>query len=142
MPGIILPNCYVSASRARYNANLKQTGKPQPNINRVRGSISPMIGTDYMMLTGAPEPALKVDHMIIVSADTDIVTGDIITEILDLDGVTPWIGAGPISDPSSPYYKNVVWHVRHHRVQAPRILPYRILFVEQVIIGGTASATA
>lgn len=131
---ILIPNVIIDVSRSRYSKNTGISGKPQPNIYKVRGNLSSMMASDYIALAGAPEPALKASYIILVDSGTDIVDGDLISMIYNLDAKTKWNGFGPgIGEPG---YGGTTWWVRYHREDSPALMPYRSLFVERVVTAG------
>ena len=76
---ILLPNVVVEVNRSRYLKNSGQTSKPQPYLSGVMGNLAPMTSTDYMLLSTAPEPALRSNYVLSVDTGTDIITGDVIS---------------------------------------------------------------
>lgn len=138
MPGIILlPNVLVDVSRSRYMQNTGQTGLPQPNMTSVMGNISSMTMADYALLANAPEPAMRSNYFLIVPSGTDITTGDAITRIMLMDGVTPWNGAGPLAQ-GQVGYGGTVWWVRFYQESSPGFLAYRALYLERLQTTGPA----
>ncbi|MGZ6281720.1 MAG: hypothetical protein ACXWQ5_00235 [Ktedonobacterales bacterium] len=131
---ILLPNVLMDISRARYNKNTGVTGSPQPSMYAVPGNLSSMMTSDYAALAGAPEPALRASYIILVETGTDIVDGDFISMIYQVDGKTPWPGFGPPL--GAPGYGGISWWVRFHREESPMILPYRALYVERIVTQG------
>lgn len=130
-----MPNVRVDVARSRYNATSKTTGAPtNPNLTGVLGNMNPMLATDYAMLSTAPEPALRSNWFLMVESGTDIVAGDVVTNITLLDGVTPWAGSGIIA--GQPGALNVVWWVRYWQESAPGILAYRSIYLERTQVGG------
>lgn len=134
---ILLPNVVVEVTRSRYQKNTGITALPQINLTGISGNLSPMTMSDYTMLSQAPEPAMRSNYLLLVPTRTDIITGDAITKIFELDGVTPWAGAGP-QEPGQIGYGNVLWWVRFYAESAPRLLPYRSIYLERVQVGGPA----
>lgn len=134
---ILLPNAVVEVSRSRYIKNNANTGLPQPNLTGVRGNLSPMTMSDYTLLSQAPEPAMRANYLLLVPSGTDIITGDCVTNIFELDGVTQWAGAGPMT-PGQVGYGNVIWWVRYYSESAPGFLKYRSVYLERVQVGGPA----
>lgn len=134
---VLLSNVVVEVSRSRYIKNASQTGLPQPNLFGVKGNLSPMTMSDYTLLSQAPEPAMRSNYLLIVPTGTDIITGDCITKIFKLDGVTPWVGAGPL-EPGQVGYGNIVWWVRFYAESAPGFLSYRNVYLERLQVGGPA----
>lgn len=134
---LLLPNVLVDVSRSRYNSNSGQTGLPQPTLSAITGNISPMTMADYATLSSAPEPALRANYFLMVPTGTDIITGDAITKITLLDGVTPWSGAGPLT-PGQIGYGGVVWWVRFYQESSPGFLAYRCVYLERMQATGPA----
>lgn len=134
---VLLPNVVVEVSRSRYLKNAGYTSLPQPNVTGIRGNLSPMTMSDYTLLSQAPEPAMRSNFLLICPSGTDIITGDCITKIFKPDGMTPWVGAGPL-EPGQLGYGNIVWWVRFYVESAPGFLAYRNVYLERTQVGGPA----
>ena len=126
---VILANVTCNTARSVYDPTTTGTSPPLLNLTGVYGHIEPVQINQLQVL---PQAALDVLYVLNVTTGTDIIVGDVITDLTLPDGVTPWPGAEALGS-------NITWVVRHAQESAPIILPSRMVYLAAVYTGAPAT---
>ena len=125
---VLLQNVLINTSRSARNGSTGVTAAPTAYLSSIGAHAQP-VGTAAYIKYGTA--ILGSEYEVSVDTGVDIATGDIITSITQLDGVTPWPGN---LSPGA----NVTWRVKHATEAAALLLPHRSVFIERTVKGGKA----
>ncbi len=120
-------NVLVWTARGLYSAAGGTSAASNAVLNGERATYTAPQQLDPHAL---PEGALVTDFQLRMDYGTDIEDGDVITQMTELDGVTPVA--------QSPLNPNEILRVVHARDVSPLFLPHRRVLVRQVTGGGEA----
>lgn len=87
----ILPNAIITISHSTYSPSTHVTSAASPSQTGIVVHIMPFVASAYKIL---PAAAMESNYAANADSGTNVVEGDIITSITELDGTTPWPGLG------------------------------------------------
>jgi len=126
---VLLKNVLLNTSRSVYNGSTGGTAAPTAYLTAVEAHGQP---TTTRSLIQHGQAVVSSEYEFSVDTGVDVAIEDIITSIMQLDGVTPWPGDRASND------TNVTWRVSYIAEAAALLLPHRTVYVVRVEKGGTA----
>jgi len=124
---VALSNVIFNTQRAITDPSTGVSYSTSLHLEGVRGHAEPSLRILAQKYSIMPTTAISADYIVSVDKKTDIQVGDIVTDITENNGVTPW---------PNDFGSGTTWHVNYVDVTGAGPLSERMVYIKRLTTSG------